>query len=61
MTDYSDWEEWMDEALFDALIVLRKKDWLVSAADRVALEEAIARVNSTWAQRERYVPAPERP
>lgn len=43
MTDYTDYESYLEDALFDALAVLRKED-LTEAGDRLKLYAALDRI-----------------
>ena len=44
MTDYTDYEQWLEDALFDALIVLKKTENLTEPEQRKKLYAALDRV-----------------
>lgn len=48
MSDYSDWEGWFEDALFDALVVARREDIALSKSARAHMEEALKRVQDAW-------------
>lgn len=58
MTDYSDWEGWVDEALFDCAVRLRRSEWLENAAAREALKQRLRDVATYAETLDDYAPRP---
>jgi hypothetical protein len=56
MTDYVDWQEWMDRALFDAMFALRDLDWSMNPMARKILVDRLARIQNVASSLNTYAP-----
>ena len=56
MTDYSDFEDWVDDAAFDIMRAIRDTDWVFSRKDRDAFVRMLNRITELRIQLEDYVP-----
>jgi hypothetical protein len=61
MTDYSDYEQWLQGALIDGLVVFRQSDAGPSCSKvaRAEMEKVITNINHYWGTINKMIPEPE--